>query len=160
MFNKDKNLIFLDFDHVLNVNFGEKDKYGHLFNKIPVKALKRLIEALDDPLIIVSSAWRSHGLNYLKDMWEYRNLPGEIFDITTHLMFDSRGEEIDDWRLKNNAEENPYLIVDDVLDFQDHHKEHLLHCYGNYLHAGNFLGWGLTETLVDKGIKIMSFKKR
>ena len=88
---KEKPLLFLDFDGVLNTerHYAElkdngqpyKDKYGPLFDPEAVTNLQKIIEAID-ARIVVSSSWRYLGLEDLQRMWHDRNLPGSIVGIT------------------------------------------------------------------------------
>ena len=88
---KDKPLLFLDFDGVLNSerHYAElkgkglpfKDKYGPLFDPEAVANLQKIIEATD-ARIVVSSSWRYLGLEDLQRMWHDRNLSGNIVGIT------------------------------------------------------------------------------
>ena len=88
---KDKPLLFLDFDGVLNTerHYAElkgngqpyKDKYGPLFDPEAVANLQKIIKATD-ARIVVSSSWRYLGLEELQRMWHDRNLSGNIVGIT------------------------------------------------------------------------------
>ena len=76
-FNK---IIFLDIDGVLNVISQGKDEYGSKFHKHFEDNLKTLIEKTGAK-IVITSTWRSSGLNVMKNMWKDRKLPGEVIDI-------------------------------------------------------------------------------
>lgn len=89
-----------------------RDEYGHIFCPTAVKNLSWIIEATGAK-IVISSTWRMAGLNTLQTMWEARDLPGEVLDITGWFNT-PRGEEIADW-LKNNQVDE-YLILDDDSD--------------------------------------------
>jgi hypothetical protein len=107
-------IILLDIDGVLNVNFPSHDEYGRCFHPNFVDNLKYIIDETGAK-IVISSTWRFSGLVIMKEMWEKRNLPGEIIDITPHIDICKRGEEIEYW-LKNN-EVDSFVIVDDERIF-------------------------------------------
>ena len=72
-------IVFLDIDNVLNVI--ERDEWGALFKQHFVNNLQKLLE-VTGAKIIISSSWKDSGLKELRRMWEARNLPGEILDVT------------------------------------------------------------------------------
>ncbi len=133
-------ILFLDIDGVLNSFDNQfamqflwkldpinksRDKYGVLFDNRCVVWLNYIIKKTECK-IVISSAWRMSGLISLQQMWEYRNLPGKIIDITPTIVnpkiilkYDDfeladRGFEIQEW-LENNQVDN-YCIVDDNSD--------------------------------------------
>lgn len=123
-------VLFLDIDGVLNsfdnmyalgaVSYhngpNDRDKYGHTFDERCVRWLRVLIKETNAK-IVISSAWRIAGLEVMKKMWEDRNLPGEVIDITPEsydINDDSRGREIQMWLDKNEVES--YCILDDDPD--------------------------------------------
>ena len=140
-------ILFLDIDGVLNsmdnmyamselwhTNKEDKsrDKYGHLFDERCVRWLKFIVEKTECK-IVVSSTWRISGLSVIQTMWQLRDLPGEIFDITP-LQVDSeiinlyaasnneadRGYEIQQWI--DTFKPERYCIVDDDNDMLAHQK--------------------------------------
>ena len=92
-----RKIIFLDFDGVLNTEIYNlvlkrkgkicQDEYGALFDPNAVKQLKRIIDATNAD-IVVESSWKYHGLDAMKELWEVRNLPGRIIDITPSTISD------------------------------------------------------------------------
>jgi hypothetical protein len=139
--------LILDFDGVLNPDEHEyllyrrfhsdksikiTDEFGILFDDRCVRWLNWIVYRTNCK-IVVSSSWRSDGLNKLQLMWEMRDLPGEIIDITPydyqqeleHLYpseLDNavRGYQIQEW-LDNNQPDK-YCIVDDMVDMLPHQK--------------------------------------
>lgn len=140
-------VLFLDIDGVLNstdnthvrwylwgqdTNIKSKDQFGTLFDERCVLWLQYIILQTGCK-IVLSSSWRHMGLNKVKLMWELRNLPGEVIDITP-LEYDpavvelyadvnpnaDRGYEIQEW-LDNNLVES-YCIVDDEDDMLSSQK--------------------------------------
>ncbi len=123
-------IIFLDFDGVLNTEHYQgllqyqgkpwQDEYGAFFDPKAVKQLKRIIDATDAD-IVVESSWKYLGLDAMKELWEVRNLPGTIIDITPSLLGKNKGVEIALWLSKYAKQDIRYVIIDDeyvILDSQ------------------------------------------
>ena len=123
-------IIFLDFDGVLNTEHYQgllqyqgkpwQDEYGAFFDPKAVKQLKRIIDATDAD-IVVESSWKYLGLDAMKELWEVRNLPGTIIDITPSLLGKNKGVEIASWLSKYAKQDIRYVIMDDeyvILDSQ------------------------------------------
>lgn len=123
-------ILFLDFDGVLNTEHYQgllqyqgkpwQDEYGAFFDPKAVKQLKRIIDATDAD-IIVESSWKYLGLDAMKELWEVRNLPGTIIDITPSLLGKNKGVEIASWLSKYAKQDIRYVIIDDeyvILDSQ------------------------------------------
>ena len=126
-------IIFLDFDGVLNTEHYQgllqyqgkpwQDEYGEFFDPKAVKQLKRIIDATDAD-IVVESSWKYLGLDAMKELWEVRNLPGTIIDITPSLLGKNKGVEIASWLSKYAKQDIRYVIIDDeyvILDSQLSH---------------------------------------
>ncbi len=123
-------VIFLDIDGVLNTEVFTRatyaiakrvnksiydiimDEYGHYFDPMAVDMLGHIIKETGAK-IVVSSTWRASGLNVMQTMWEIRDLPGEVIDITC-FMNTERGEEIAEWLRANQVDS--YVIIDDDSD--------------------------------------------
>lgn len=131
-------VIFLDFDGVLNPLGNEdvrrklwhldnsiksKDNYGYLFDETCVRWLHYILLKTDSH-IVVSSSWRWIGLEALREMWQDRNYPNRIFDITRPSTFDKRSEDIDIYIKNNNIDR--YCIIDDIDMFENHHRNKLV----------------------------------
>lgn len=180
-------VIFLDIDGVLNVISQGNDQYGQLFHQHLVDNLKRIIDATSAK-IVISSSWRKSHLNTMKEMWKYRNLPGEVIDVTpscylqrgggiqfwnnkleehptpkVHGYSIPRGCEIDYW-LKNEAYHfdsiESYVILDDDTDMLLKQKDNFVQCSGN-LDDEDCVdsGWGLTTNCTNKAIEILNRKR-
>ena len=114
-------IIFLDFDGVLNTEHYQgllqyqgkpwQDEYGAFFDPKAVKQLKRIIDATDAD-IVVESSWKYLGLDAMKELWEVRNLPGTIIDITPSLLGKNKGVEIASWLSKYAKQDIRYVIID------------------------------------------------
>jgi hypothetical protein len=83
-------VIFLDIDGVLNLNHKERDEYGPLFHENFVNNLDLIIQETGAK-IVISSTWRYSGLTIMKEMWEKRNLPGEVIDTTPCIFGEKAG---------------------------------------------------------------------
>ena len=115
-------ILFLDFDGVLNTEHYQgllqyqgkpwQDEYGAFFDPKAVKQLKRVIDATDAD-IVVESSWKYLGLDAMKELWEVRNLPGTIIDITPSLLGKNKGVEIASWLSKYAKQDIRYVIIDD-----------------------------------------------
>ena len=125
-----RKIIFLDFDGVLNTEYYQgllqyqgkpwQDEYGAFFDPNAVKQLKKIIDATGADIVIESS-WKYLGLDAMKELWEVRNLPGTIIDITPSLLGKNKGVEIASWLSKYAKQDIRYVIIDDeyvILDSQ------------------------------------------
>ena len=123
-------IIFLVIDGVLKTEHYQgllqyqgkpwQDEYGAFFDPKAVKQLKRIIDATDAD-IVVESSWKYLGLDAMKELWEVRNLPGTIIDITPSLLGKNKGVEIASWLSKYAKQDIRYVIIDDeyvILDSQ------------------------------------------
>ena len=140
-------IIFIDFDGVLNTEYYQdllqylgkswQDEYGALFDPNAVKQLKRIIDATNAD-IVVESSWKYLGSDAMKELWEVRNLPGRIIDITPSTISDEyllssnlenihssmlhcKGIEIASWLSRYKKQDIRYVIIDDeyvILDSQ------------------------------------------
>lgn len=133
-------IIFLDIDGVLRPTneFIGSDEYGKYFNSDCISAFSYLLENIDAK-IVISSTWKASGLSVIKEMWTKRALPGFVIDITPNEVdivnsglteyYDmvDRGMEIDQW-IKDNNYTGKYIILDDVIDFTEEQKKHLIKC--------------------------------
>lgn len=139
-----KPVIFLDFEGVLNTKqyasdlrrSGKmpNDEYGYLFDPMAVNCLREIITEKDVD-IVVTSSWRNEGLEKLRKMWNDRNMPGRILDITPFAidksviidgyMIVQRGYEIKQW-LRDNGRDRDYIIIDDQDDFLPEQHRHIV----------------------------------
>jgi len=94
----------------------------------------------------------------IKNMWKFRNLPGEIIGITPILRSyrtdddisfkdrAERGREIKDY-LSQHPEITDYVIIDDDDDFLPEQEDKFVQTWHQY---------GLTNEVADKCIKILT----
>ena len=157
-------IIFLDIDGVLNVIPQGYDEFGGIFHKHFIDNLKRIIDETDAK-IVISSTWRFSGLEYILNMWKFRELPGEVIGVTPNFMAKlgtilCRGKEIDAWiekfELENGALES-YVILDDDSDMEEHQLENFVMTSGNQDHEDCIdIGYGLTKKCSELAIKILN----
>jgi hypothetical protein len=117
-------VIFLDIDGVLAsmdylkvtsfLKIPHPDEFGYGFDPRCVLNLEKII-LQTDAVIVISSYWKSMGINRLNYMWKVRNLPGKIIGITQEDPSGKRGLEIEKW-LNENKNINSYVILDDDHD--------------------------------------------
>jgi hypothetical protein len=136
-------VIFLDIDGVLNSldnmramtllwksGKGDKsrDEYGHLFDNRCVMWLRYIIERTNAK-IVISSTWRSKGVDNMLKMWEARGIVGEVIGCTPTYADDyiinlyaatnneaDRGYEIAQWLYEHEQKLEAYCIIDDDSD--------------------------------------------
>lgn len=160
-------VIFLDIDGVLNVNYPERDKYGRIFHPHFVDNLSWIIEETGAK-IVISSTWRFGGLQRMKDLWSFRELPGEVIDITPdchdlvnegrfeYLDHVDRGHEIDYW-LEGRTDIENYVIIDDDNDFLPHQRSRFVRTANNINDPESIdIGYGLTKECARRVISILN----
>ena len=166
-------IIFLDFDGVLNTEHYQnflyhegkpwQDEFGAFFDPEAVAQLKRIVDATNAD-IVVESSWKYLGLEAMQEMWEARNMPGRIIDITPSSVSDSwlltanldeiddamahcKGMEIASWLSDNAKQGTKYVILDDEYVIMDSQLSHfvLTNPYD-----------GITEEIANKAISILN----
>ena len=166
-------IIFLDFDGVLNTEHYQnflyhegkpwQDEFGAFFDPEAVTQLKRIIDATNAD-IVVESSWKYLGLEAMQEMWEVRNMPGRIIDITPSSVSDSwlltanlediepamghcKGMEIASWLSDNAKQGTKYVIIDDEYVILDSQLPYFLltNPYD-----------GITEEIADRSISILN----
>ena len=152
-------IIFLDFDGVLNTEHYQgllqyqgkpwQDEYGAFFDPKAVKQLKGIVDATDAD-IVVESSWKYLGLDAMKELWEVRNLPGTIIDITPSLLGKNKGVEIASWLSKYAKQDIRYVIIDDEYVILDSQLPH-------FILANPYEG--ITEEQANRAISMLNEKK-
>jgi hypothetical protein len=147
-------VLFLDINGVLQIGreidgtLEGYDRYGLLFNADCVNNLHRIV-ATTRAKIVVSSSWRWMGLDRLRELWSFRQLPGEIVDHTLFQLYNfqlaPRGREIQEWLNRNTV--GQYVIVDNRNEFFGEQQDHFVQT--NELE-------GLTEEVSDQLIEILN----
>lgn len=151
--DKQMKIIFLDIDGVLNVIGTGHDEFGQTFHKHFEDNLREIIDATGAK-IVISSTWRMSGLKVMQTMWEMRDLPGEVIDITPCLRV-GRGEEIAEWLRENPV--SSYCILDDDSDMLPEQMGNFVKCSNNQDHEDCVdIGYGLTKKCAEKAIAILN----
>lgn len=114
-------VLFLDFDGVLNT-FTKFSHAGH-FSKPACGNLNSLLERASDLLIVVTSAWRRHGLERVKEILQSNGIDSNrVIGITEYDNVAEgsvpRGVYIDRW-LKQHPEVYQFVIIDDQSDMNE-----------------------------------------
>jgi hypothetical protein len=150
-----EKIIFLDFDGVLNTEYYQnllyhegkalQDEYGSYFDPEAVKQLKRIIDTTQAD-IVVESSWKYLGLEAMQEMWDEREMPGRVIDITPTVGY-NKGIEIASWLSEHTTEGTKYVIIDDEYVILDSQQPHLIltNPYD-----------GITEELADRAISILN----
>lgn len=151
-------VIFLDIDGVIAsidylrvtsfLEIPNPDKFGYGFDPRCVMNFKKII-LQTDASIVISSTWKSMGINKLRNMWDIRQLPGEIIDITQKDPSGKRGLEIKRW-LDENKDIDNYLILDDDTDMLNEQLN-------NFIKIGSEFGLSFKDT--EKAINILGKNK-
>lgn len=168
-------IIFLDFDGVMNTEAWQRhcmtnglptdDGFGPVFDPEAVTNLARIIAAVPDIGIVITSSWKWEGEEKMKRLWQKRNLPGKLLGVAPNYIpnfddssFDEilqgrlpigRGADIKAWQEQNNALECPYVIFDDIPDFYPEQCPH-------YIETDPRVG--ITEEDAKKAIDILNHK--
>lgn len=159
-------VIFLDIDGVLNVIPQGHDAFGGIFHSDFVENLKHIIDETDAK-IVISSSWRHSGLQKMLDMWEFRNLPGEVIGVTPDLYrrvdFEGerkmvRGDEIQAI-LDQYYQITNYVILDDDDDMLSGQMGNFVQTSNNINHPDCIdIGYGLTKECTNRAIRILNAK--
>lgn len=161
-------VIFLDIDGVLNVYGTEHDQYGQIFHEHFVENLRTVVNKTGAK-IVISSTWRFSGIERMRELWKFRNLPGEVIGITIDCydlikegrfeFYDdvTRGHEIQDWIDDNVNRIQNYVIFDDDNDFLPGQRGNFVRTSNNINHSDCVdIGYGLTKICAEKAIRILN----
>lgn len=112
-------VLFLDIDGVLNL-YPNPSRSG-LFDKQTCINLEFVLNRVPDLKIVISSSWRTYGLEVMRDFLSSNGIdPRRIIDVTGHEQStdnkDHRGFQVECW-LKRNPSVKKFVILDDESDF-------------------------------------------
>ena len=113
--------VFLDIDGPINTgrnDFYNPAEFGHPFDDMAVRQLRRIIDE-SGAVIVISSSWRHMGLEKLKELWEGWGLPGQIVGVTPGSWgdddyYNTRGDEIRHWLSVNASTPFSFVVIDDM----------------------------------------------
>lgn len=106
-------VLFLDFDGVLN-NYKERN-FGEKFSVSSCRNLNSLMKKVPDLKIVISSAWRMHGVEYCKSILESNGVNSDAVIDRTGNEDGPRGYQIKCW-LDRNPKVTNFVILDDESD--------------------------------------------
>jgi hypothetical protein len=140
--------LFLDFDGVLNL-YPAPSRSGN-FDKTACINLEMLLNRVPDLKIVVSSSWRTYGLEAVRDILKSNGIdPRRVLDVTGHEEStdsrDHRGYQVECW-LKRHPKVKQFAIVDDQNDFVPVHEK-LVRTQKTI---------GLTQSNVERILEILS----
>ena len=142
-------VIFMDIDGVLNTERQQNhcraegiayvDGFGFAFDPVAVAHLEKIVNATGAD-IVISSSWKVWGLDAMQRMWDRRNLPGKVIDITPDTASDEmllsadldmdlpavKGSEIKEWLDTNGSQVTHYAILDDMEDMLPEQQSHFV----------------------------------
>lgn len=139
-------VLFLDFDGVLNT-FTQRN-FGEQFSPGACKNLKSLLRRVPDLKIVVSSAWRMWGLEYVKATLKKNGINSDrVIDITGQEN-GNRGYQIQCW-LNKHPEVTSFVIIDDESDMGE--------LMNKLVKTSSFIG--LTEKEVLQAVELLNNQK-
>jgi hypothetical protein len=107
-------VLFLDFDGVLN-SYHSPRSNGDIFSPVSCLCLNQVLSLEPELKIVVSSAWRLHGLEYVRRVLDKNGIdPARVIDVTGREV-GFRGYQIQCWLDRNPGVEN-FVILDDESD--------------------------------------------
>lgn len=143
-------ILFLDIDGVLNTErqhnrcvcngVAQVDGFGYAFDPEAVANLKRIVKQTGAD-IVISSSWKFWGLDAMQRMWERRDLPGKVIDVTPNNVSDEmllsvdleymdipagKGSEIKEWMTTKGQQVTHYAILDDLPDMLPEQESHFV----------------------------------
>lgn len=143
-------VLFLDFDGVINpygnnlVTAGAKRTSGELFSKPCCDNLKSLLNKVPDLKIVISSAWRMWGVEYVSGVLAKNGVDGSrVIDVTGQEN-GNRGHQIQCW-LDRNKDVTNIVIIDDESDMGE--------LMNKLVKTSGFIG--LTSKEVDLALEVL-----
>ena len=116
MLTNHKQICFLDIDGVLNTD----DEFGTTLNQEACNNLISLLKRIPTLRIVISSAWRSRGLNFVRSNLSRMGISRAKVIGATPMSFTNRirGLEIQEY-LDTHPEITNFVIFDDDQDMGD-----------------------------------------
>lgn len=139
-------ILFLDIDGVLN-NFKERN-FGEVFSANACACLNSLLSRVPDLQIVISSAWRMWGLEYMKAVLQKNGIDSERVIGVTDREEGIRGQQIQRW-LDANPGVSAFVILDDETDMGD--------LRNNLIKTSMYVG--LTDKEIDDAVQLLENQK-
>jgi hypothetical protein len=143
-------VLFLDIDGVMN-NFHMRN-FGQKFSEPSRDALNSIVERVPELKIVISSAWRMHGLVYMQKMLHKNKIKGALDEFDGTNVIDCtgredgiRGHQIQCW-LDRNPGVTSFVILDDESDMG--------HLMDKLVKTNSFVG--LTSKEADRAVEILN----
>lgn len=156
-------IIFLDYDGVLNHELFYRErakienKITYPYSEIDPTCIKFLNDLVDETgaKIVVSSTWKSSGIDYCRDVLVYHGFKGEIIDITPNLRSENclRGNEILKWIKDNEDLVGPYYNFTEYVILDDD-SDMLYWQRNNFILVDRYIG--MTPKTVFQASKILN----
>jgi hypothetical protein len=137
-------VLFLDIDGVLN-NFNMRN-FGEVFSQPACEALNSIIDREPDLKIVISSAWRTWGTDYMRKILDKNGVKdalGRVIDVTGQEN-GIRGYQIQCW-LDRNPGTTHMVILDDESDMGP--------LTDKQIKTNRFVG--LTSSDADKAVEVL-----
>ncbi|MDO5333802.1 MAG: HAD domain-containing protein [bacterium] len=112
--------------HLLSQNLPLEDEYGICFDEDAIRNLSTIIE-ITNAKIVIHSTWKiGRPLTWMQSLWQKRELPGQIYDITPDIPphYD-KAIEIASW-LEKHPLVKKYVILDDENIFSQYNTASLI----------------------------------
>lgn len=135
-------VLFLDIDGVLN-NFADRN-FGEKFSSAACQNLNELLKLEPELKIVISSAWRIWGVEYMKSILHKNGVDSSRIIDRTGDENGKRGYQIQCW-LDRHPEVTNIVILDDESDM-----EHLM---SKLVKTSSFIG--LTSKEVKQAVKVL-----
>jgi hypothetical protein len=137
-------VLFLDIDGVMN-NFHQRN-FGEKLSEPSCDALNTITKRIPDLKIVISSAWRIWGTEYMRELLEKNGIDGaseRVIDVTGDEN-GIRGHQIQCWLDRNPGVTN-MVILDDESDMGQ--------LMNKLVKTNSFVG--LTSTDADKAVAVL-----
>lgn len=145
-------VLFLDFDGVLNL-WPNPSRSGE-FHKPSCINLEMLLNKVPSLKIVVSSSWRTYGLDAVRDILKSNGIdPRRVIDVTGNEQSetnpvehkgDHRGHQVECW-LKRNPNVTAFACLDDESDYDN--------IKANLVNTNKFIG--ITQANVERVLEIL-----
>lgn len=137
-------VIFLDFDGVL-APYGNH-YVAKKFSKSCVKNFNKILKEVPEAKIVISSSWRRHGLEYVKDMLKDNGIDEKrVIGMTPEHQPSTRNRHLEEW-IDEHKDIDQFVILDD----ESHHMDLLMK---KLVKTNSWVG--ITETEADRAIELL-----